>query len=157
MVEIDFKHAKLPKEAVKFIATFLRFEFALKEEGLGAKESKASVEWGRVAAKLGPEFYESVCKSGAAETIIRHPPKKQVCRDHRPDWERQDPPKDTQQLLEAVRRVRNNLLHGGKSGDPEFDPSDLSRSQTLISEAQWVVEQALFQMAGVRSYFEGRY
>lgn len=47
MVEINFERAKLPEGAVKFIATFLRFEFALKEDGFSPNAGDALVEWGR--------------------------------------------------------------------------------------------------------------
>jgi hypothetical protein len=50
--------------------------------------------------------------------------------------------------------VRNNLLHGGKSGGPENDPKDLNRNEKLIREAQWIIEQALHQMGEVRNHFE---
>lgn len=157
MVEIDLDRAKLSEGAVKFIATFLRFEFALKEHGFCPEDGNALVEWGRVAKELGQTFYTSMQESGRAETIMRHPPKKQVSCDHRLEWKPQDPPANVHELFEAVRRVRNNLLHGGKSGDPEDDPEDPHRNEKLIKEAQWIIEQALHQMVEVRNHFEGRY
>jgi hypothetical protein len=71
------------------------------------------------------------------------------------NWEPQDPPRNTHQLFEAVRRVRNNLVHGGKSGDPEYDPEDRNRNENLSIEAQWIIEWALHQMDEVRNHFEG--
>jgi hypothetical protein len=96
MVRISFERAKLPRNAVKFIGTFLRFEFALKERGFGKKEGDASIEWGRVTNELGTAFYESISKSGKAETLMKRPPKKQVSRNHKLDWMSQDPPKNVQ-------------------------------------------------------------
>jgi hypothetical protein len=66
-------------------------------------------------------------------------------------------PKNTQQLLEAICMVRNNLFHGGKSGDPDADYSDPRRNQNLIAESQWVLGLALERHDDVRFAFEGRY
>jgi hypothetical protein len=66
-------------------------------------------------------------------------------------------PKNTQQLLEAVCMVRNNLFHGGKSGDPDADYSDPHRNEKLIAESQWVLGLALERHNDVRFAFEGRY
>ena len=66
--------------------------------------------------ELGCTFYTSIQESGKAATIMRRPPKKQVSRDHRLEWKPQDPPENVHELFEAIRRVRNNLVHGGKSG-----------------------------------------
>lgn len=157
MDEINLDRAKLSESMVKFIATFLRFEFALKEAGFIPKDGGASVEWGRVTKELGQTFYTSIRDSGNAETIMRRPPKKQVSRNHKLEWKPQDPPANVHELLEAIRRVRNNLLHGGKSGDPEDDPDDQYRNEKLITEAQWIVEQVLHKMEEVRIHFVGLY
>ena len=157
MAGINFDRVTLSKDAVKFIATILRFEFALKEDGFGPKKGKAFVEWGRVTKELGQTFYTRIQQSGKAETIMRRPPKKQVSRDHAPEWELQNPPANVEELFEAVRRVRNNLVHGGKAGDPEYDPDDPGRNEKLIGEAQWIIEEALHQMEDVKIHFEGQY
>jgi hypothetical protein len=157
VTEINFSHIELSAGAQKFIGTFLRFEFALKEDGFCPKRGDALVEWGRVITKLGPTFFETIRKSGKAETILQQPPKKQISLDHRLDWQSQGTPNNIHELFEAIRRVRNNLVHGGKSGDPENDPDNPGRSEILIREAQWIIEQAILYLDNVRSYFEGRY
>lgn len=157
MAEIDFSKAALSETAAKFIATFLRFEFALKESGFGPENADALVEWRRVADELGQDFFDYIRTSGKAATLVNAPPKKQVTRSHQLEWVDQNPPRNVTELLSAVRRVRNNLFHGGKSGDPEYDAGNPSRSRTLISEAQWVVEQSILRMDNVKVHFEGRY
>jgi len=155
MAEISLARAKLSEEAAKFLGTFLRFEFALKESGFGPGSGEARVEWGCVTKELGEEFCRRIQESGKAETIMRCPPKKQVLRHKELGWEPQEPPRNVHELFEAIRRVRNNLVHGGKSGDPENDPNDPNRSEKLIREAQWIIEQALHDMGEVRNHFEG--
>lgn len=157
MSGLDFSHAELPPHAIKLLATFLRFEFALKEAGFGPENGDAQVEWGRVTKQLGAAFFARIKESGQADTLIHKPPKKQITRGHSLEWEHKAPPETTSELFEAVRRIRNNLVHGGKSGDPEYDPDDPHRNETLTREAQWVVEQALLELDDVRAYFEGRY
>jgi hypothetical protein len=157
MEAIDFSRTKLSDAAMKFMVTFLRFEFALKEDGFCHKEGKAEVDWGTVTKTLGDKFYSTVRKCGAAKTVMQRPPKQQIAYDHKLGWEVRDPPANCHDLFEAVRRVRNNLVHGGKSGDPETVHGDPQRSEKLIAEAQWIVEQALCEMPDVRARFEGTY
>jgi hypothetical protein len=157
MSDIDFSHAQLSPHAITLLATFLRFEFALKEAGFGPENGDAQVEWGRVTKQLGAAFFARIKESGRADTLLHKPPKKQITRGHSLEWENKAPPETINDLLEAARRVRNNLVHGGKSGDPEYDPDDPHRNEKLIREAQWVVEQALYELHDVRAYFEGRY
>jgi hypothetical protein len=155
LAKMNLDRAKLSDEAIKFVGTFLRFEFALKESRFGLEDGEARVEWGRVTKELGEGFYRRIQESRKAETIMRRPPKKQVLRHNELDWEPQKPPGNIHELFVSIRRVRNNLLHGGKSGGPENDPKDLNRNEKLIREAQWIIEQALHQMGEVRNHFEG--
>ncbi len=157
MAKIDFGKTTLSKTAAKFITTFLRFEFALKESGFCPESGDALVEWHRVGLDLGKDFFDYVRASGKAATLVNRPPKKQVMRNHQLEWRTLEPPRNVDELLLAVRRVRNNLFHGGKSGDPEYDADNPSRSTTLIREAQWVVEQAILRIDDVKVHFEGRY
>lgn len=156
-MNIDFGKTTLSKPAVKLIATFLRFEFALKESGFGPETGDALVEWHRVGQALGQDFFEHVRASEKAATVVNQPPKKQVTHNHQLKWRTQNPPRNVHDLLLAVRRVRNNLFHGGKSGDPEYDAGNPSRSTTLIREAQWIVEQAILRIDEVKIHFEGKY
>lgn len=157
MTNINFDRATLTDDAATLLATFLRFEFALKEYGFCPKNGDACVEWDRVAKKLGPNFYARIKNSGKANTIMQRPPLKQIARDHSLDWKECRPPANVCQLMLAVRRVRNNLVHGGKSGDPEDDRGNPHRNKNLIAEAQWVIEQALHELDDVKNLFEGRY
>ncbi len=157
MSEVDFGRTSLPKGGVKFVSTFLRFEFALKECGFCPRDGDAKVNRGRMTAQLGDGFYAFISRSAEAQTILAKPPKGQIFQDHRLSWRDCAPPKNAQELFEAVRRVRNNLVHRGKAGDREFDPEDPQRDEKLLHEAQWIIEQALLDMDQVRDYFEGKY
>jgi hypothetical protein len=159
---IDFTKAKsLPVGAVKFFWTFSRMEFALKETGCLPKDGKACADWGAFAKRLDKlsesTFFDEVVTSGMADTLVLKPPKAQYSRNGALSFESMSPPRNTQQLLEAVSRVRNNLFHGGKSGEIDSDSVDLHRNDSLIDEAQWVLEQALLRDYDVLDAFEGRY
>jgi hypothetical protein len=157
MTDIDFRRIDLPPYAIKFFATFLRFEFALKEAGYLFESGRAQVDWSQVARDLGQSFFVRVDELGIAHTILTRPPKEQLTAAHQLSWGDVEPPRNVQQLFEAVRRIRNNLVHGGKSGDPEHDPDNPHRSENLIREAQTVVEHVLLQLSDVRAHFEGHY
>ena len=150
--KIDFKHATLSGDQTHFIATFLRFEFALKEAGYCQPNGGAAVDWPKVADELGEKFLELLRAENIANTLINHPPKKQVVQNSTLDWKDIEPVQNTQGLLEAVRRTRNNLLHGGKSYEPSSE-----RDRKLIAESQAVIERILLQLDSVRDFFERRY
>ena len=152
---INFNHARLSGAQAEFIGIFLRFEFALKECGYARKtDGDAVVDWGRFAKEqLGPDFYEKVRASSEADTMMKRPPLKQVVRDGKLHFDpSRAPAKNVDELLTHVRTVRNNLLHGGKSGDP-----DGRRNGKLIAGAKWVVEEVLRRVEKVRNAFEGNY
>ena len=157
MPEIDLSRAALSPDAAKLVGTFLRFEFALKDNGLCPMDGDAAVDWGTVTASLRAAFFAAVTASGNANTILTNPPKKQIVQNRHLNWQDEDPPRNTHELFVAVRRVRNNLVHGGKAGDPESDPATPDRNLKLIREAQWVVEAALLALPQVQASFEGRY
>ena len=157
MDQIDFRQTELSLNAMKFMATFVRLEFALKENGYCAQSRWSNVQWDKVANELGSTFYETVVSSTKAETILQHPPKKQIAQHQILQWEEQAAPTNVSELLEAVRRIRNNQFHGGKSGHPDDAPEDRQRREKLIAEAQWVIELILRRMPIIRASFEGRY
>ena len=162
---IDFGMIEnLPKGAVQFFKIFSRFEFALKEcKHLPQREGKARADWKSFASELNETlgkntFFRYVQNSGEAETLICEPPKVQVCANKTLDFRAAKKPlENTKQLFEAVRCVRNNLFHGGKSGDPDADPDDPKRNEKLIAQAQWVLEEALRHDNYVRYAFENRH
>lgn len=157
---VDFRALDwLPDGGVRFFLTFTRCEFALKENGyvLRERDGGAKADWGKLASELGADFFRHVHQSGRAGTLIGAPPRKQVCVDGAVDWRNVDPAMNAEQLFAAIRRARNNLVHGGKSGDPERDSDSQNRANDLISEAQWVLEEAIERNDRIKWSFEGRY
>jgi|SRR5213594_3116733 len=106
----------------EFFLTFARFEFALKAAGfVTGNVREAKPDWRRFGgsidldrARLDPNC------AAAIDYFGLHPPWRQVVDINGLAWdstvgfvkiERMD------QVLELVRRVRNNLFHGGKFND----------------------------------------
>ena len=86
--------------------------------------------------------------------MIGDPPKRQILDDRgKLEFSEAVAVTNVQELFGAVRRVRNNLFHGGKSGDP-----DQSRNNVLILESIYVLGEILkFVAPEFKMRFEGRY
>ena len=110
----------------------------------------AEPDWDKFSQTLGVSFFEAI--KGDVPTLVNEPPKKQFNSQGGLGWKETHPVENVQMLFGAVRRVRNNLLHGGKSGDPDHD-----RNETLIQEALFVLDTALQEHPDIRYPFQGVY
>lgn len=124
--------------AIEFIATFMRFEFALKHGGFlkGERGHRAEPGWDDLAGKLGTGFFADMQAAPQAHIFFSAPPKRLVvAEDRTPKVEPGpvDPPKNAQDLLKAVRQVRNNLFHGAK---PDLGTRDME----LIEASLFVLD-----------------
>lgn len=142
-----------PADAVRFFKIMMRLEYALKAIAF-ARMSRDALEicWDRFAnERVGAGLFKTIRDSGRANTLIDEPPSHQVIDtsgtlDFRPAGQVQS----VQELLAALRRVRNNLFHGGKSGDV-----DHNRNDALIAEAIYVITEILLADDQLRAKFEG--
>jgi hypothetical protein len=146
-----------PGLACEFLAVFARFEFALKASGY-ANGYDAKAAWdrysraidGRFARLDGPEL------AAAAEYLLSDPSRKQVVRSGELTWESTalgGAPR-AQRVLLMVRRVRNNLSHGGKfpAGGTRGDPG---RDQALVQHSLVVLRACLPLDPSVEAAFSG--
>lgn len=152
--KITFDRLKdIPEGAIYFIKFFMRMEFALKDNSFLKQRKVAEVDWDTFAEKLTNKFFDHIYKSGLAITLISRPPSKQINRNDSLDWSSAKKPLvNTKDLFIAIRRLRNNLFHGGKSGDKDSD-----RNNELIADAIKVMIEALKWSEEVRYSFEGQY
>lgn len=153
-------HEKLPALAVDFFVAFSRFECALKRSGTYARGDESGVEpdWNGVARDLGPEFFDEVLTRGIAPTLIGKPPKKQIKQaDGTLGWRDMGPVSNCADLFLAIRRARNNLLHGGKYRDIRNDQyteiQGSERSDTLLKQSLAVLSLALEAKPEVAQHF----
>jgi len=130
----------LLKLAYDFFVVFSRFEYALKKAGfIIGNDSGVQPNWDRFANKYKNKFTQMAQNTDvekAIEFFRQGPPRKQVMqviRGWKPTWKLTDEDLLEQQqvtllwLTLMVRRVRNNLFHGGKE---IF--SDLPRDRQLL-------------------------
>ncbi len=144
--------ADLPKETVAFFAVFSRFECALKRSGYLQNKKGAEAHWYKFAKELGEPFLDEVRSRGDACELIRRPPKKQINKNGQLAWQTTTQITDVNGLFLAVRRVRNNLFHGGKYPQGQLD--DTSRNEKLLLQAKSVLERALEKSPKVKRFFD---
>ena len=158
--KVDYtKIEELPDGADCLFKVMMRLEFALKENGfcVKAKTSQyvyAQVDWCKFNEYLGEEFFCKVKRLRIARVLIHSPPQRQIADDTgHLDWKKTtNSVSDTGDLMIAVRRVRNNLFHGGKHGDPDGD-----RNGDLICDALRVIDYILQHDPDLQRSFEGKY
>ncbi len=122
-MDIELPHAS--PAAAKLFACFSRFEFALKECGYIKADGYGGAEpdWDKFSKLDGlPAVLQQLRAKGTAAELLQHPPKRQVVDGVHWKWADAPPIVDAATFVRAVKRVRNNLFHGGKAGaDPRDD------------------------------------
>lgn len=150
----SLQHRDLDALAVKMFQTFSRFEYALKAAGLHT--ARAEPDWRRFAGTVVELFDQpnSEQLAEAIEFLIQHPPKKQVILNGRLDWSDIPPTANSHadRVLQYVRRVRNNLFHGGKFNGHWFAPD---RSEPLLRHSLTVLDACLEASENVRRAYFG--
>lgn len=141
--------------ATRMFRTFARFEYALKATGFNTGDGDAKANWTTFAQSI-PSAFDEPLKEGLREAIaymFEYPPKKQIVENGKLYW--RDVPARTHlrsdQLLIYVRRVRNNLFHGGKFNGHWFEPQ---RSEMLILHSLLILEECLKVSSPVREAYE---
>jgi len=153
---------ELPELAVSFFVVFSRFECAMKRIGTYAKGGEMGVDadWDRLAADLGQLFLDRVVAMKIAPVLIDKPPKKQIkLADGNLGWRDMGPVKNTHDLFLAIRRARNNLIHGGKYRDDGSGNANMvdgaERDDVLLDQSMAVLRLALESRPDLRtSYFK---
>jgi hypothetical protein len=159
LMSAEVNYAKIeeyPAKADRLFKVMMRLEFALKENGYcrDTNRQAAEVDWdGFANACLGATFFELIKAAGNVNILIQTPPKRQsVDRNGHLSWEPMGAVSNIQELIGSLRRVRNNLFHGGKSGDPDRD-----RNDALVENALSIVDRILLYDDDLRMMFEGTY
>lgn len=128
--------------AGKFFREFARTEYALKVAGyLSGDDREAKPDWARFANANGQIVLQSddLRTQKAVGYLLKAPPMKQVVIGGSLEWSESpihDQP-DHQRLFVFLRRIRNNLFHGGKFNGRWFQPD---RSGELISHGLTILQ-----------------
>jgi hypothetical protein len=78
---------------------------------------------------------------------------RQIVKDGELSWKDAEAVKDIWSLFLAVRRVRNNLFHGGKLPQPIGPIPDVSRDQKLLAQTLGVLQFALEKSPHLKELF----
>jgi len=140
------------RSAIVLFFMFSRFEYALKQAGYLQVNEEAKPDWDRYA-RDHPALLASISSSEFTEAVdlLRDtPPKKQIIRDGHLHWDQDRFVSgfDLARLLCLVRRVRNNLFHGGKVLELDGD-----RNTKLIDASIAVIQAILASDDSLRQNF----
>jgi hypothetical protein len=148
------------KLAWHFFVFFSRIEYALKRSDrfLNTSEGDAQPNWDKFGSHYDRVFQlrSEPELQMAVDYFIAHPPRKQVIANGRLAWS--EPLEFNEKgplltwLLLSVRRVRNNLFHGGKF--PMIPVADPSRDQDLLRNAMIILTAALSLDGTVERFFD---
>lgn len=138
----DSSELSLDELAVEFFKEFARTEYALKAAGWlrAGRNREAQPDWERFALETRERLIAVLTENGsdAVRYLNENPPKKQVVGEDGLAWEEsrlsEIPAGD--RLLIFLRRIRNNLFHGGKFNGRWFQPE---RSKELIQHGLMVL------------------
>jgi hypothetical protein len=146
----------LEQFASQMFRTFARFEYALKAAGYHKGEGNAEPDWSKFAASVSSLFENpsDPSLSEAISYILSHPPKKQLIIGGSLAWSEVEPTANIQAdlVLQYVRRVRNNLFHGGKFNDRWFEPE---RSELLLKHCLTILNACRNASQDVRKAYKG--
>lgn len=146
---------RLPPRADKLFRIFARFEFALKMAGYASMSGRlVKIHWRdfAVSQQVGPAFLAELQAAGICPLMLTDPPKAERIIDGVYSFDDQTAnPSNVGELFEMVRRVRNNLFHGGKYFD-----DDMERSRLLVEEAIEILLLACERHDEVKARFEGQ-
>lgn len=122
ILEEAFRRVDFDRELVsKFFTMFSLFEYALKEAGFRRPGSNAEPDWDAFTDSIEKCFDQnkSIELNTAVSYIFNEPPMQQINMNRQMHFEPRDPGNgisNIRKLSLYLRRVRNNLFHGGKFG-----------------------------------------
>lgn len=142
-------------EAARLFKTFARFEYALKAAGFHRGDGDAQPDWTTFAESIAKDC-DSLNDSAfhtARTYFATRPPKKQIVRNGVLEWAEKPVSGNSEAdpILLYVRRVRNNLFHGGKFNGRWFEPQ---RSAEFIRHSVAILDACRDLSADVRVAFE---
>ena len=146
--------AELDALSLQVFRIFARCEYALKAAGFHNGEGNAEANWRNFAISIEDLFANPPTPElqAAIAYILAHPPKKQIIKNEFLEWDLAPPVTDSRAdlVLLYVRRVRNNLFHGGKFNGHWFDPE---RSEALLRHSLQILTSAVQHSDAVRQAY----
>jgi hypothetical protein len=150
------EHEHLDDLAAQMFRVFSRTEYALKAAGYNSGDGPAEANWGRFALDVEGLITNppSAQLQEAIQFVFNAPPKKQVIVGGSIKWKTVEPSTNSRadKLLQYVRRVRNNLFHGGKFNGHWFEPE---RSEALLRHSLVILSSCVEAIPEVREAYRG--
>ena len=148
---------------LQFFLTFSRFEFALKNSGFHVKRRDTSLpyearpDWDSFAQRLKELFHTDATPRlrNACDHLLHNPPAREVIGGGALGWDataEDESLSEIEQLLRYVRRVRNNLFHGGKFST--LPGLETDRNVALLEDSLVILKECLRLMDEVRQEYE---
>ena len=141
----------------RFVFAFSRLEYALKQAGLVREGPRSSAlpDWHGFEARWSEKFEDTENSLALRELA---PARQCVDADGCTYWEPLELDGDRsvlQSTCAALRTVRNNLFHGGKHGEHEWD--NAARIKELLIRGTGLIEELCDIDADVAAHFHDRY
>ena len=152
---------------LNFFLTFARFEFALKNADFFKKPGypidpadppDAQPDWDRFAVSIRDVFNPDSRSAlrDACDYLLLNPPEREVVMNG-PClmWERRSPPEhlsSAERVILCVRRVRNNLFHGGKFTTQPVPTLD--RNEGLLRSSLVILDECMTLSTPVSAKYE---
>jgi hypothetical protein len=141
------EHTQLDRELVlDFFLTLSRIEFALKVTNYAqGNTSRAKPDWDKFGRDIKDHFNikRDEKLEASCNYYLKLPPQKQIFQNSKLTWVDAIPEglSDPELLLVYVRRVRNNLFHGGKYNIQARDETE--RNEELLKSGISILHEAL--------------
>lgn len=141
-----------------FFLVLSRMEFALKISGFTVPNTtEAKPNWDRFSDSIKNNYLEESNAQfiQAVSYYIENPPAKQVIKNGKLDWEYTalNNLSKIEIALLLVRRVRNNLFHGGKYNMQMNE--ETARNELLLNHGITIIRACLEYNQQVKSAYEG--
>ena len=152
IIMLPYPLSDLDRVGLELFWSFARVEGALKAAGFLKKlNGPAEADWDRFAQSITGALEADSRLATAIAYMRQHPPMKQMARNGQLRFERAAVNgNSTQELIACVKRVRNNLFHGGKFNGEWFDPA---RSEALIRHSLLILEGCLQASPQLRAVY----
>lgn len=146
------------KLLLEFFMKFSRFEFALKISGFArGNENYVTPAWSRFVQTISKNFNKNRTPelSQACDYYLVNPPQQQVLVGDSLGWNASIPETNNgpELILKLVKRVRNNLFHGGKYNAELHE--ETARSEELLRNGLIILEECLYLSPDVKSAYNG--
>ena len=143
-------------EIIEFFIVFSRFEYSLKAEGYLENNRNAKANWISFAESIEHKIYKKLKDddfSASFNFILDNPPKVQINNDGHIEWETRPASQGSRvkDLFIYIKRIRNNLFHGGKFTNGILEEFD--RDLLLVKHGLKILKSSIELDSNIRNTF----